>query len=373
MINVINFLCQIYLANLIDPAKFGTVAIAVAYIAIFASIFNLQGDKYLITSDKVKTHFTSIFVAEFILALIAIIALLVYTSLWHTENFSLIIFTFVLIALTPVFLRGRALFEQEMRFIHIRIVQLCTLICALSSTILLLKNEFISDLFAIVLFRYLALALEGLYSFWSAISLICFKSISFNTIRSLFRVNYGLWVSGLVVVLYSNVDYIIIDKLDVSTTESGYYWMSFTFLMLMTRFRNALNEVILPHFRKSGNANQFSYINTAMTYSLGIYLLPFIFIFVAGESLFVLILGEEWLGAFHILLIFLVVGFLKGCVGILDVYLIAKRVNHHFIVIALIYLLILSSTGFFGDSIFWSRRHVVWCFPCDYHICLLHI
>ena len=99
----------------------------------------------------------------------------------------------------------------------------------LSSTILLLKNEFISDLFAIVLFRYLALALEGLYYFWSTISLICFKSISFNTIRSLFRVNYGLWVSGLVVVLYSNVDYIIIDKLDVSTTESGYYWMSFTF------------------------------------------------------------------------------------------------------------------------------------------------
>ena len=94
-----------------------------------------------------------------------------------------------------------------MRFIHIRVVQLCTLICALSSTILLLKNEFISDLFAIVLFRYLALALEGLYYFWSAISLICFKNISFNTIRSLFRVNYGLWVSGLVVVLYSNVDY----------------------------------------------------------------------------------------------------------------------------------------------------------------------
>ena len=347
VISGINFFGQIYLATLINPETFGEFATAVAYVLIITSIFHIQGDKYLITSKELESDFATVFFVEIVLAFLSIVALMSLAILRSHDELTVIVTTFAICAFSPALSRGRVFFERNMQFGYVRFIQVAISIISFSLSLGLLLLDLINELMTIILFRYLPLALEGIYFFITTSFLLNGSKFSLEVAKDLLKKNSGLWFSGFIIIVYSNVDYIILETLGVVQTAIGQYWLSFVFLMTLTKFRSAINEVLFPHFKQVIIGEKHS-PNPAsiMILTIAMYSIPFILIFLIGESTFKKLLGEEWANTYTLILIFMIVGFVKGCVSVFDIYLLSKRQNKYFVPLSFIYLASLILFGF---------------------------
>ncbi len=346
IVNGFNFLSQIYLASRISPDVFGAVATAMAYVVVATSVTQFQGDKYLITSDNIQKEIGAVFVFELIIGFASFIfvSTLIYMSN-HEESFYLYLSSLILI-LSPVLSRGRVLQESNMNFRNIRFVQVINTILSFIIILILVEYNIIDDFFAVILFRYLSLMLESIYFSKYLFSHLEALKISWSFARKFITTNTGLWLGGCIVVIYTNIDYMLLNVANVEKTEVGYYWMAFTFLSLVVKFRNSINEVVLPHARKiQGGGEESDFYNKGMNNLYILYSLPFLSLFICGDSIFSLFLGDNWLRAYKITLILMVAAFLKGCFSITDIFFIVKRKNNIFFKLSIVYLVLLLIVG----------------------------
>lgn len=313
----ISFLSQIFMARLITPKDFGVVAMAMITVLFFQTIFDTQGDKFIIqTKEDAKHLLNSIITLELILSCCFSILIFLFakeiSNLLGGEDITKIIRLLTLSFLAVPFLKIRSLFEKDLLMIKSK------------------GSQLISQFLASVIGITFALKGYGIYSivFWRISSpifdalilliLIRFRikiQISKDSIIRIYKFTKPLIVSAILVYFIYNIDYYIVGHFE-NYEALGFYWLAFQVSHYFLKMKTAINSVLFPAFTKVDSLEEkITFFHKSIKFSTLIYSIPTIIIFLFGDYLIQTLYGEQWSNAVFPFKIFFLIVTIKAISG----------------------------------------------------------
>lgn len=309
-----SLLTQVVLLRLIEPDVFGKLAMAMFIVMIFATIFNSQGDKYIIqTKENVNEKINVIITLELILAIVFIIIVSslapVITKLNGREDLTLIIQLLSLIFLAIPFQKIRSGLEKDLFMFKSYIAAYFSqLIGGILAVVLALNDFGIYALIAWTIATQILDVIALLFITKFRIKFILSKKI----ITEMYSFSFPIISASILVYFVWNVDYYIVAYFK-DYTEVGYYWLAFQASHYLLNTKTMINSVLFPTFaHPKSNAEKYEMFDLVIRLTAPIYTLPALIILIFGKYFIVIIYGEKWLPALIPFKIFLIIVVVKA-------------------------------------------------------------
>ncbi|MDC3077487.1 oligosaccharide flippase family protein [Flavobacteriales bacterium] len=310
-------LTQVILARILEPSHFGLLAFVSMIAFFFHHVGNIHGDKYLVKVSKItQEKLNNVFTLELILAFIVfifviIIAPYIMEVLGKTNQTIYVQFLALVFFHTPLS-RIKAMHERDLSFVKAYLPTLVGQIMGGATAVVLAMNGY--GIWSLLWWRVSTLFGE-IVVLWSISSFRPKLSIDKSIYKDI--VDYGkpLLLSSILIYLYGNYDYYVVDKL-TSVDQLGYYWLAFQISHYFLNARTAINKVIFPALSRLNERKDRFNLFVAMTDATSFfYLIPTIVILFFGDELITLIFGIKWMPAAILFKVFFVIVLFKAIAG----------------------------------------------------------
>lgn len=306
---ILGFISSVLIAQYLGPSQLGKYSFALAYISIFSSISELGLKNIVIRNLVKKNDDTSILLnTTFLLLIIGNVCAFIF-SIFSLSFFSITHITFWLTLLISVIFIFRPFsliaiyyFEAITQSKYIIISSNFGLIISFSLNIILIFNN------APILYFAAPIILESLiggilcflfFKNQTHISISLLKYIEWDIAKRLLKDSYPLLFSSIMVVIYMQIDQIMLPILS-STKEAGLYAISVKLTEFWYFIPGIIYISVYPYFIKLYQENQkkfniqyhllmkviiFTFIAISLLYFiLAPYFMPFIFGEIYAES-----------------------------------------------------------------------------------------
>lgn len=308
------FISQIILARIIAPEIFGIFAIISAISMFFYTLCNLNTDKYLIKEQKeieaiMDTTFTIEIMWTIFVIIFGILVLPTLLEIFSESNILIYCQIYLIACLSNPFLKLKSLMEKKSNFVLSSFPLVFSSIISSTVAILMAYNGF--TIWALIVWRCLSYFLEG-----SIILIISDYKPKFKfdleIIKKSLNFTYPLTLSAIIAFIYTNIDYLIIDKL-MDKSEVGFYWLAYQTSHYFLAIRSSINKVVYPVLSRMNSYKTrielFSHMNVITSF---IYLIPLLLIVFLGEEIITYIYGSEWIGSVILFKIFMIIILFKA-------------------------------------------------------------
>jgi len=310
-------LTQVILARILEPSHFGVLAFVSMIAFFFHHIGNIHGDKYLVkVSNITQEKLNNVFTLELILAFIVFIFVIIIAPyimgvLGKTNQTIYVQFLALVFFHTPLS-RIKAMHERDLSFVKAYLPTLVGQIMGGTTAVVLAMNGY--GIWSLLWWRVSTLFGE-IVVLWSISSFRPKLSIDKSIYKDI--VDYGkpLLFSSILIYLYGNYDYYVVDKL-TSVDQLGYYWLAFQISHYFLNARTAINKVIFPALSRLNETKDRFNLFVAMTdVTSFFYLIPTTVILFFGDELITLIFGIKWMPAAILFKVFFVIVLFKAIAG----------------------------------------------------------
>ena len=311
---VVLFITQVIFARLLEPSEFGIFAFITMITMFFNSFVSIYGDKYLIkekdnTYKILDTVFTVELIWAFFLLFICILIVPSLMSLLDKPHLSQYIQIFCIILLYNPLIKPKALFEKELSFFKANMPLLISNIVGGIVGILLALNNY--GVLSLIGWRASVFVIE-VTLIWVILPYKPRLHLDLAIFKKSFSFGYPLLISAIIVFVYSNIDYYIIDYL-MDEKALGFYWMAYQISHYLLYIRVGINKVLFPVFSKIEDFNnQVKLFDLITTITSILYFIPIFIILLFSEEIILLIYGEKWLSSAILLKIFSIVVLIKA-------------------------------------------------------------
>lgn len=305
---------QVILARLIEPEVFGIFAVITVISMFFYTVSNMNTDRYLIKEqEKIEEIMDTTFTMEVIWTIFIFLSglILLPSIIYILDKPDVLIYcqVYLLACFSNPCLKLKSLMEKKSKFLYSSFpIVISSIISSLVAIYMVYNGE---TLWALVAWRCLSYILEGVIIF----SISDYKpklKLNFEIVKKTHNFVYPLTLSAIISFVYTNIDYLIIDKvMDAKTV--GFYWLAYQTSHYFLAVRSSINKVVYPALSRMGSQNSrkglFTHVNfiTAL-----IYITPLVFTVFLGEEVITLVYGKEWGGAVILFKIFMVVVLFKA-------------------------------------------------------------
>jgi len=311
------FAVQVIFARLLEPEQFGVFAFIAMITMFFNSLISIYGDKYLImekdnTPKILDTIFTMELLWAFFLLCFCILFVPSLMNLLDKSHLTEYIQIFCIIFLYNPLIKPKALFEKELSFFKANMPLLIANIIGGTVGIFLAFGGY--GIWSLVWWKISVLIIETVF-IWFILPYRPRIYVNYDIVKKSLNFGYPLLVSTVMVFIYSNIDYYIIDQL-MDEKTLGFYWMAYQIAHYLLFIRVGINKVLFPIFSKLEDIkSQIKVFDLMTTVTSIIYFIPIFIILLFAEEIILIIYGEKWLASAPLLKVFSVIVLIKGIAG----------------------------------------------------------
>lgn len=303
---VVLFATQVLLARFLSPEVFGSFALISTIIMFLHTMGNIQGDRYIIVTQKnSQTNLDNVFTVEllWVILLMGCSFILLPSLLKFLKIPEAVIHAqvFTVILLQNPLMKAKALLEKKFSFAKATLPTLISHIIAGGAAIFMAAQGY--GLWSLVWWKVITFTLESIIT-WSVIPYRPKLSFDFYIFKDSITFSYPIMLSAIIAFFYSNIDYYLINHL-IDARAVGFYWLAYQASHYLLSIRASVNRVILPVMSQMDDFDGKMQIFRLMTsLTTIIYFIIIIIIVLFAEEIISLTYGEKWLAVASLLKIF---------------------------------------------------------------------
>lgn len=305
---------QIALARILAPSQFGILAFSTMIAFFLGSFTNLFGDKYLvketaISDEKINTVITfELIIVLFIFIIVFFSSPFLMKLLGKPALTPFVQFLSISFFYTPLS-KLKAVHEREFKFFKANFPTLIgQLLGGLLAITLALKGY---GIWSLLWWKIGTLFIE-LVVLWSISSYIPKFVLNKTIAKEIIIYGKPLLFSSILIFIYANFDYYIIDSL-TTPVQLGYYWLAYQVSHYFLNARAGINKVIFPALSRFSDKNDRYEAFGVMTNLVSVlYIIPTIIMLFFGTELITYLYGIKWLPAALIFQIFFITILIKA-------------------------------------------------------------
>jgi len=307
------FIVSIILARMFLPEVFGVFGMAMVFIGLSQALVDVGFSSAIIQKSAIsQTQLSTVFWINLSLSIFLAILFMATSGLIadfynQTDLRSIIQVMSIIFVFDALGQVQRSLLIKRLDYSLITKISIISLV--ISTSIVFLSIDKISGLWILVLQQVTIVFFNNLlvwiYSTWRPSLLFSFKSI-----ESLFRYGVNLFGATVINSLYLRLDALIIGKV-FSAQTLGLYSRSISFQDFTNRISVNGLDVLFPSFSEKQND-----IENLRAYFIEIFKVVSLFAFffsglmwLVADSMFLIVLGKEWIKAADYFQILMVMGF----------------------------------------------------------------
>jgi len=348
------FLMQVVFARMLAPDVFGVFAYCTMIAFFFHNLINTFGDKYIIKEkqfslDKVNTVIT----LELILASILFIAMtiIIPVALMAVGKSNLIEYTQVL-CLSFFYIplsKFKVIYERELSFGKAHIPNLIANAIGGAVGVSLVMND--CGVWGLIAWRLSSMIIEVII-LWYISSFSFSLKMDKVVLKEVFKFGRPLILSSILVFIYGNFDYYIVDFL-LDETQLGYYWLAFQTSHYFLNLRTGINKVIFPTFSRFCNEeDKFKAFHIATNIVSVLYLLLTIIILIFGKDIVLFVFGPEWAPSITVFKIFFIIVFIKATASNVGPLLHSEGITNADLKLSIVNLIMIIPSIYLGCAYF---------------------